>query len=187
MCSSSDDTGIDAGPGTPPEKALLLIQGPLLFDWNRRKWGIVPRVENGCIQATQAPTMERLDLWLRARVQVPSRPDWYFVKLFMHGAKDQDRRVVLGEPMVRFHQELAHRAADDSSFHFHYVSAREMYNLVRAAESGWSGDVEGARDFELVWNGAALPQALDQSARREHILKKASTPRLPSMSHAAVP
>ncbi|HEV3080281.1 MAG TPA: hypothetical protein VGY66_10900 [Gemmataceae bacterium] len=156
----SHDTGIAAGLGTPPQNALLLIQGPLLFNWNRRKWGILPRVENGCIQATQPPTMERLDLWLRARVQVPSRPDWYFVKLFMHGAKDQDRRVVLGEPMVRFHEELARRAAEDSRFHFHYVTAREMANLVHAAENGWSGDVEGARDFELLWNGAGRPRLI---------------------------
>jgi hypothetical protein len=152
----SHDTGSDAGHGTCPKNSLLLIQGPLLFNWSHRKWGVIPRVENGCIQGTQAPTMARLDLWLRARVQMPSRPDWYFVKLFMHGAKDQDRRVVLGEPMVRFHEALARRAAEDANFHFHYVTAREMANLVRAAENGWSGDVEGARDFELVWNGAAL-------------------------------
>jgi len=97
--------------------------------------------------------MERLNLWLRARVQMPSRPDWYFVKLYMHGAKEEDRRVILGQPLVRFHSDLARRAAIDPCFHFHYVTAREMYNLVRAAEAGWSNDVQEARDFELVWNG----------------------------------
>jgi hypothetical protein len=150
----SHDTGSDAGYRTRPDNGLLMIQGPLLFNWHHRKWGVIPRVENGCIQSTQAPSMARLELWLRARVQMPSRPDWYFVKLFMHGAKDQDRQVVLGEPMVRFHEQLARRAAEDTNFHFHYVSAREMANLVRAAESGWSGQVEDARDFELVWNAA---------------------------------
>jgi len=149
----SHNTGIDAGHGPPPRNALLLIQGPLLLDWNRRKLGVLPRLENGCIQSTQAPTMERLNLWLRARVQMPSRPDWYFVKLYMHGAKEEDRRVILGQPLVRFHSDLARRAAIDPCFHFHYVTAREMYNLVRAAEAGWSNDVQEARDFELVWNG----------------------------------
>lgn len=162
----SHDTGIDAGYGPPPENALLLIQGPLLLNWQRRKWGILPRVENGCIQATQAPTMERLDLWLRARVQMPSRPDCYFVKLFMHGAKDEDRRVVLGEPMVRFHEDLARRAAEDSCFQYHYVTAREMYNFVRAAEAGWTGSVAKTRDLEMVWNGAQISDLAVVAAAR---------------------
>ena len=52
--------------------------------------------------------------------------------------------------MVRFHEALARRADRDHNFHFHYVTAREMYNLVRAAETGWNGTVDQARDFELI-------------------------------------
>jgi hypothetical protein len=150
----SQDTGIDVGAGPPPENALMLIQGPLLLDWGRRKWGVVPRVENGCLQATQPPSPARLDLWLRARVQVPSRPDWLFVKLYAHGAPEAGQSVVLGEPAVAFHRALARRAAEDPAFHYHYVTAREMYNLARAAEAGWRGTVQGALDYELEWDGA---------------------------------
>jgi hypothetical protein len=148
----SHDTGVDAGTGPAPANALLLIQGPLLFDWTRRKWGLVPRLENGCLQASQVPGVGRLRAWLRARVQVPARPDWFFVKLHTHGAKDANADVLLGEPMRRFHQALADWAAADPSFHVHYVTAREMYNLARAAEAGWTGSVAEARDFELVRN-----------------------------------
>jgi hypothetical protein len=132
----------------------MLIQGPLLFDWGRRKWGVVPRIENGCLQASQPPDFERLRLWLRARVQVPARPDWFFVKLHTHGATEDNARVLLGEPMVRFHVALARLAAEDARFRFHYVTAREMFNLARAAEAGWKGSVAAARDFELVWNSS---------------------------------
>jgi hypothetical protein len=149
----SHDTGADAGFGPPPPNALLLMQGPLVLNWKRRKWKVLPRVENGCLQGSQAPTMERLDLWLKARVQMPSRPDWFFVKLHTHGAKEQNWPVLLGEPMLQFHRALAQRAAEDPAFYFHYVTTREMYNLARAAEAGWDGDVEGARDFKLVWSG----------------------------------
>jgi hypothetical protein len=149
----SHDTGTDAGYGPPPPDSLLLIQGPLMLNWKRRKWGLLPRVENACLQGNQPPTMERLDLWLKAHIHIPSRPNWYFVKLHTHGAKEANQRVLLDEPMARFHEALAQRAREDRRFHYHYVTAREMYNLVRAAESGWRGDVEGARDFELVWNG----------------------------------
>jgi hypothetical protein len=51
--------------------------------------------------------------------------------------------------MVAFHSALAERSASDPNFHYHYVTAREMYNLVRAAEAGWTGSVQDARDFEL--------------------------------------
>ncbi len=133
------DRGIPVGGGRPPERALLLIQGPLLLDWSRRKRGLLPRVENGCLQASQPPTIARLPLWLKARVQVPQRPDWFFVKLHAHGAKDE--KTLLGTPMVRFHQQLAEYAQALPHFHFHYVTAREMYNLVRAAEAGFQGRV----------------------------------------------
>src|SRR5205823_13408090 len=69
----------------------------------------------GCIQAGQAPTGDRLRRWLRARVQVPGRPDWFFVKLHTHGAKEANQRVLLGESMTAFHESLAQRAAEDRS------------------------------------------------------------------------
>jgi hypothetical protein len=149
------DRGVDAGRGPAPADSLLLIQGPLLLNWRRRKWGLAPRIENACLQASQPPSIDRLRLWLQARVQVPARPDWFFVKLHTHGATEANAAVLLGEPMVRFHQALARRAEEDTDFHFHYVTAREMYNLARAAEAGWQGTVAEARDFQLVWNGSA--------------------------------
>jgi hypothetical protein len=147
----SHDWGTDAGAARAADNTLLLIQGPLLLNWHRRKFGFLPRVENACIQANQAPTAARLDLWLRANITVPSRPDWRFVKLHTHGATEANQAVLLGEPMVRFHQALAQRASQNSNFRFHYVTAREMFNLVKAAEAGWQGTIADARNFELIW------------------------------------
>ena len=146
----SHDTGIDVGSGPKPERALMLIQGPLLLDWSRRKFGLLPHLENACIQGSQPACIERLDQWLRACVQVRRRPDWFFVKLHTHGAAEANHEVLLGEPMVRFHEELARRARANPHFHFHYVTAREMYNLAKAAEAGWRGGVAEALDFELT-------------------------------------
>jgi hypothetical protein len=138
------------------ERSLMLIQGPLLLDWRNRKWGVVPRIENGCLQASQPPTPQRVDLWLRARVQVASRPDWFFVKLHTHGAAESNEPMLLGEPMRKFHEALGRRSERDRNFHFHYVTARQMYNLARAAAAKFSGGVEQARDFEIV---SAINQA----------------------------
>lgn len=148
--------GWNLGEREVPADALLLIPGPLLLDWKRRKGGLVPRIENACLQSSQPPSMERLDHWLRARIQAPGRPDWFFVKLHAHGAPEDAHEVLLGEPMVRFHENLAERAARDPHFHYHYVTAREMYNLAKAAEAGFRGTVAAARDFLLVSNLTAM-------------------------------
>ena len=88
----SHEIGREVGAGPPPPGDLMLIQGPLVLAWRRRKWGLFPRVENGCLQASQPPAIERLDDWLAARVQVPTRPDWSFVKLHTHGARSSSIR-----------------------------------------------------------------------------------------------
>ncbi|MFO0891138.1 MAG: hypothetical protein U0790_18585 [Isosphaeraceae bacterium] len=149
----SHERGIDVGRGQPPARGLMLIQGPLVLDWRRGRWGAVPKTENACLQSGQFPHIDRLDSWLRARVQVPRRPDWFFVKLHAHGAYEHGRKAVLDEPMVRFHQDLADRASRDPAFRYHYVTAREMYNLVKAAEDGWPGSVLEALDYRLEWIG----------------------------------
>jgi hypothetical protein len=149
----SHDTGTPVGSGPQPANALMLIQGPLVLNWSSRKWGLVPRVENGCLQGNQSAHIGRLKSWLRARVQVPTRPDWYFVKLHTHGANEGNMTALLGEPMVRFHRDLARFAAENPQFRYHYVTAREMYNLARAAEAGWRGTAAEALDYELEWNG----------------------------------
>jgi hypothetical protein len=149
--SRSHQTGVDVGTGLAPEDGLMLIQGPLLLNWRMRRWGLAPRTENGNLQRSQPPTMDRLNLWLKARIQIPQRRDWFFVKLHAHGAAEMDNGgPLLGEPMVRFHQALADRAERNSNFHFHYVTAREMYNVVRAAAAGFGGSVLEARDFEVL-------------------------------------
>jgi hypothetical protein len=139
----SHDRGVLAGAAPPPPGSLLMIQGPLRLWWQRGG----PRVENGCIQASQPPSMARLEQWVRAGVRVRGRPDWVFVKLHTHGAPGANRRVLLGDPMSQFHRGLAARAASDPAFAFHYVTAREMYNLAKAAEAGFGGPVSAAIDL----------------------------------------
>ncbi|MFL5342293.1 MAG: hypothetical protein ACJ8F7_19270 [Gemmataceae bacterium] len=148
----SHNWGPDVGSVPRPANSLLMIQGPLLFDWSRRKLGVVPRVENACLQESQPPSLHRLDNWLRARVHVRSRPDWLFVKLHTHGANEANMPALLGDAMIRFHVGLAERGGREKNFNFHYVSAREMANLALAADAGWNGSVVEARDFAVTLN-----------------------------------
>ena len=55
--------------------------------------------------------------------------------------------TLLGEPMRAFHRHLAERAMVDETFHFHYVTAREMVNILHAAEAGEQGNPGAFRDY----------------------------------------
>jgi hypothetical protein len=133
----SHDTGIAARVGVAPaEGGLLLIQGPLALDWRRRKWGVLPKLENADLRDVFPPTFARFDLWLRAGVGVAGRPDWIFVKLHTHGSPEWNANILLGEPMRAFHQDLARYAAEHPALRYYYVTAREMAQLVHQAEQG---------------------------------------------------
>jgi hypothetical protein len=146
----SHNEGLDVGRSSRPERALLMVQGPLLLDWSRRKLGVLPGIENSCLQKNQPPTEARLELWLRASVKIPTAPHWYFVKLHTHGANEPNQDVLLGEPMVRFHEALRERADRDSQFRFHYVTAREMANIALAAGQGLNLTIQEARSLRYI-------------------------------------
>ena len=154
----SHDVGVPATVGrTPPADSLLMIQGPLLFDFSRRKWGVLPRIESGDLLASHPPSIDRLPLWLSAGVTVAGRPNWRFVKLHTHGCKPDNLRMWLSETVQRFHAELADLHRRQPNFRYHYVTAWELAQLVHLAE----GD---ATDVDIV----GLPKSSETSEVSEH-------------------
>ncbi len=112
----SRTTPVCARVGSPPAKdGLLMIQGPTMIDWSRRKRGLVPRLENANLDGRTPPSAARLSCWLRAGIHVTGRPDWIFIKLHTHGAPEHNAAMLLGEPMQRFHASLAQRHREDPS------------------------------------------------------------------------
>ncbi|HZN32520.1 MAG TPA: hypothetical protein VFB80_01830 [Pirellulaceae bacterium] len=156
----SHDRGVAARVGVrAPDGSLLMIQGPLVLDWRQRKHGMLPRIENGDLTALRPPSLDRLWSWLAAGVYVAGREDWRFIKLHTHGAQEANSLMLLGEPMERFHSDLARFAAEHDWFHFYYVTARQMAELVHAAEQGRSGSPAEALTQQTE---AKLPADLGQ-------------------------
>lgn len=130
----SHDRGVSARVGiVPRHDQLLMIQGPLCIrrlDLGRgRKWSL----ENGNLTSTQHPSIDRLRAWLDCGIGVVNRPDWRFVKLYTHGAQEDNAKMLLGEPMQRFHAELR-TFAERFGINYYYVTAREMAQLIRQVE-----------------------------------------------------
>ena len=151
----SFDRGVPvrAGSGCSPEhdrETLMLIGGPLALNWRRRKWGMLPRVETGDLTGANPPGRDRVDLWLAQHIHVPGRPEWVFIKVHTHGCDPRNIDALLGEAMQRMWQHLEHRCNDGHHWRLHYVSAREMFNIVRAAEDGRSGSPHQYRDYAIL-------------------------------------
>jgi hypothetical protein len=148
----SHETGVRCAVGAPDNERddeLLCVQGPLGLNWRRRKFGIAPRIENSDLTGANPPTPLRLSLWEKLHIHVAGRPEWIFIKLHTHGAIERNSGALLGEPMRAFHRHLQERARTDKNFRYHYVSAREMVNILHAAEDGKSGDPSRFRDYRL--------------------------------------
>lgn len=139
---------VQAGRPRPAcNEELLMVEGPLGLNWRWRKWGLLPRIENADLTGANPPTAVRLGLWEQCHIHVAGRPEWVFVKLHTHGAVEQNSGMLLGEPMRAFHRLLAERARADEGFRYHYVTAREMVNILHAAEAGKEGNPHTYRDF----------------------------------------
>jgi len=148
--SKSHNTGRDLFVGGKQWGDLLIIQGPLGLNWKNRKWGVLPRIENSDISKASPPTQDRIDQWVDIGIHVRGRPEWIFVKVHAHGASEQDMDVLLGEPIDDMFSYLEKEYCDDNKYFLHYVSAREMYNIAKAAEAGETGDPHDFRDYILA-------------------------------------
>lgn len=128
---------------------LLMVQGPLALNWKKRKWGVMPKVENGEISGANPPTALRLELWERYCPKVEGGPAWIFVKLHTHGGIARNYNTLLGSPMKRFHEYLQHwmKGGGGAGMRLHYATAREMVNMIHAAEDGCSGNPEEYRNY----------------------------------------
>jgi len=157
--------GRDLKRGSSPEVFPMIVQGPLMIDFARYAASRWPRIENAALTATNPATLRRFHLWKQAAICVQGRPDWLFIKLHCHGMDPGQDEVLLGDPMRRFLSELV-AGADERREILHFVSAREMANIIVAACEGREGDPGDYRDYWLKRNRKdSSPAALQQNSQ----------------------
>src|SRR5262249_49338366 len=132
-------TGRDLSVGRRPTVFPLMIEGPLMLSFRRPDGRRLIAVENGSLTASYPPSLYRLELWRRAGVRVQGRPDWIFIKLQCHGMDPRDEDIMLGDGAKRFLREVIDDAHQRSQT-LHFVSAREMVNIILAACDGREGN-----------------------------------------------
>jgi hypothetical protein len=144
---ASHDKGVPVRAGIAPTGDLMIIQGPIGFMWHSRKFGVIPRIENADVRTSSPPSPERIDAWVKTGIHVKGRPEWVFVKVHTHGVEERDIDTLLGPQMRQGFEYLQCRYNDGTNWQLHYVSAREMYNIVKAAEAGLNGNPGKYRDY----------------------------------------
>ena len=137
----SYDDGLDLHEGVAPEGDLVIFQGPLVIApvLNPRK--LFFNVEDSEIHPAVPVTPRRVDYWMRARIHVNGRADWQFIKVHTHGAESpEDASETLGPHFDAALSYMEKAYNDGTHYVLHYVTAREAFNLARAAVDGRRGD-----------------------------------------------
>ena len=125
---------------------LLIIEGPLALVLRPARRFV--RIENADVTGANPGTAERVDAWVKQNIHVEGRPEWVFVKVHTHGTQEKNADALLGAGVRALHAALA-RYNDGTRWSLHYVTAREMYNVAKAAMAGKSGDPAAHFDFEI--------------------------------------
>lgn len=141
--------GKSAKKNSMPSDGLLLIQGPIYpYIENYSNSGPSIRINAAAIDATFRFTKKRVDSLIKAGIHVRGKSDWVFVKTHTHGAVDD--KVVLGEAADRMFSYLETKYNDGSNYILHYVTAREMYNIIKAVEEvKTTGDPQEYRNYRI--------------------------------------
>jgi hypothetical protein len=165
--------GRDLEAGLAPKVFPLQVQGPLMLDFDRSSRSGFGRFENAALTAANPPSLRRLKLWKKAGITVHGRPDWLFIKLHTHSMDPTQKDAVLGDSFQKFLRELV-EGADQRRENLHFVTAREMVNIILAACDGKDGSPGGYRDYRFKMGRRTESDV--SSERRGEVPQTASMP-----------
>lgn len=132
----SHNWGVNVKTNTKEKKRLLMIQGPLAINWKKRKGAFCPTIESGNIGYTDPVDLHRLKLWIDTNIHVEGESNFRFIKLHAHGCQEENMRFLLEGGLDNLYNLLEEHCNDGEKFKLHYVTARELVNIVKALEAG---------------------------------------------------
>ena len=142
----SYESGRQARVGESFDDRLLIITGPFAVGFRGNT--LQPRLEYGAILRNDPVTKYRVKHWVKAGIHVLGQQDWLFIKVYTHGAQDAQADALLGDGGRQLHENLQ-LLNDGVESCLHYVTAREMFNIARAAIDGKTGNPRDYRDYLL--------------------------------------
>lgn len=140
----SFDQGVQATPLGGVKGEMLMFSGPLGLRYGER---LVPRMETGELAVYDPPTSYRVKRWLDL---APRLGDDMFLKLYSHGAREDNAGALLGTRnneggLSRMYRWLA-EAADRRGMDVRWVSAFDMF---QAADKLIQGTEAAGRETSI--------------------------------------
>jgi hypothetical protein len=129
--------------GLPSTDGLLILEGP--------------SYPTPSSQILDMIVPASFDQWVAADIHVQGQPDWTFIKIHTHGsqqskvgvrsATSEGTSTLWGDQAETFWTYVENSYNDGVNYRVHYMSAREAYNVVRAAQAGFVGNPYDYRDY----------------------------------------
>ncbi|KIX13205.1 hypothetical protein [Dethiosulfatarculus sandiegensis] len=132
----SHDQGRPVKVGVPPSGDLLMVQGVLALNFRRRKYGVLPSLENSDLGAHRPPGKDRVPAWIKYAPRVIGAENIRFLKLHCHGAPEVHHEALLGEAMQAQWQAMTGRQAKENGINLYFVTCWEMVQLIKRIEKG---------------------------------------------------
>ncbi len=134
--------------GEPSDFDLMMVTGPIGL--RSKKWKgklTIPAIESGSFGKINRPAQDRIDFWIQQGICVKGKPEWILVKLHTHGGPGENHDVNLGATAEKMYDYLCTKYNDGQNYSLHFVTAREMYNVIKAAEAGMNGNPNAFRNY----------------------------------------
>ena len=122
--------GAIVGPGTAAVGDLTLVAGPLVIAPGGGR--LKPRLDTGELSAHSRTSEQRTGRWLRVAPRIGTDA---FLKLFAHGAQEDNAAALLGGDLDRLFESLKHLCGGMGA-ELRYVTAWEMWQVVEALREG---------------------------------------------------
>jgi hypothetical protein len=135
----SYDDGIQCSVGQHISDLLMIFQGPSTLTWTGG-------LEYGAVESYALPHKERINEWIKANIHVIGHPEWVFIKVYSHGV--QSEKEILDKHLEQMLSDIE-SISKERMISLHYVTAREAYNIVKAAEAGLGGNPEFYRNYKI--------------------------------------
>lgn len=147
--SKSYNRGVELRRGVAPSDGLLMLPG--IIGLRAHGSGLLKKysIEDSGLDGAREVSKERVEYWVRNSLAVKGRPNWRFIKLHVHGAVETTWDNLLGNGAQKIHNLLSSKFNDGKKYVLHYVSSREMFNIVRASLYADGENPNDYRDSEI--------------------------------------
>jgi hypothetical protein len=142
----SFDRGVEASVGGGVRGDLLMITGPLGLRYRDR---LMPRIETGEVAVYDLPTPYRIKRWLDLAPRIGND---IFIKLYAHGAREDNADALLGTSAkaggLALMYKWLHEAAEERQLEVHWASAFDMYSAVKRLTCGQDATLQANDEIQ---------------------------------------